>query len=72
MKICDLVTIQKNRNNSQISFNLKARQLARIGITPQHLLNLKVPQVLVVKNSIPKPIKLIIEEKEVKKSKWKK
>ena len=66
MKISDFVNVTKNRTNNQVSFNLKARQLTKLGITPQHLLNLRVPN-----GSIIKPPKSIIIEKEVKKI-WKK
>ena len=63
MKLKEFVSITKNRRNNQVSFNLKARQLAKIGITPQYLLNLKLP-----KSSIPKTINLNIIKKE---EKWK-
>ncbi len=66
MKIKDFVSTSRNKANNQISFNLKARQLKKLGLTPQYLLNLKVPQ-----NSIPKPQNSIIIKKEVK-SEWKK
>jgi len=42
MKIKDFVNITKNRANNQISFNLKALKLRKIGITPEQLLNLKI------------------------------
>ena len=66
MKISDFVNVTKNKRNNQVSFNLKARQLAKIGITPQYLLDLKLP-----KKSSFKPIKSIIIQKGVR-SKWKK
>ncbi len=66
MKISDFVTTNRNKLNNQVSFSLRARQLKKLGITPQYLLNLKVPQKLSLK-----PTKLIIVEKEVKKT-WKK
>jgi len=62
MKIKDFVSVTHNRRNNQISFNLKARQLAKIGITPQTLLNI----------NFPKPTNSNIIKKEVKKIKWKK
>ena len=66
MKIKDFVNVTKNKRNNQVSFNLKAKQLAKIGITPQYLLNLKLP-----KSPQPKTLKSIIIAKEVKKNKWK-
>ena len=67
MKLKEFVNLTHNRANNQISFNLKARKLSQIGITPQYLLNLKLP-----KNSISKPLTNIIVKKEVKKNKiWK-
>ena len=66
MKLKEFVNITRNRANNQISFNLKARKLAKIGITPRYLLNLKIPQ-----NSIPNPINATITKKEVR-DKWKK
>lgn len=65
MKIYDLVTISKNRANNQISFNLKARQLKKLGLTPKYLLNLKLP-----KNLSIKPTNSNIIKKEVKNKKW--
>ncbi len=66
MKLKEFVSITRNRANNQISFNLKARQLAKVGITPKYLLNLKVPD-----NLSLKPINLKIIKKEEKKI-WKK
>ncbi len=68
MKISDFVNVTKNKANNQVSFNLKAKQLAKIGITPKYLLNLKVPNDLSLKSTNSNIIK-----KEVKKEKiWKK
>lgn len=49
MKIKDFVNITKNRANNQISFNLKAMELKKRGITPEQLLTLKVPKTLRLK-----------------------
>ncbi len=68
MKLKEFVNITRNRANNQVSFNLKAKQLAKIGITPKYLLNLKVPNDLSLKST-----NSIIIKKEVKKEKiWKK
>lgn len=44
MKIKDIVNLTRNRANNQISFNLKARKLYKLGITPEHLLQIKLPK----------------------------
>jgi len=49
MKIKDFVNITKNRTNNQVSFNLRAIQLKKVGITPEQLLTLKVPKTLRLK-----------------------
>lgn len=56
MKLNDLVGLTKNRANNQISFNLKARKLQQMGITAEHLLDLK----------LPKTFQVIKSNKEVK------
>lgn len=60
MKLNDFVNVTQNKRNNQVSFNLKARQLKKLGIKPQDLLNI----------NFPKPIKPNIAIKEVKKNKW--
>ena len=65
MKISDFVNVTKNKANNQISFNLKARQLKKLGLTPRHLLNLKLP-----KNSILKHKESIIVKKEDENKIW--
>ena len=60
MRISDFVNVTKNKRNNQISFNLKSRQLSKMGITPQTLLNI----------NFPKPTNSNIIKKEVKKI-WK-
>lgn len=62
MKIRDFVNLTRNRRNNQISFNLRSKQLKKVGITPEHLLNIKLPQDF----NVMKPDKV---EKEV--IKWK-
>lgn len=64
MYVRDVVNVTKNRTNSQISFNIRIKQLKKLGITPQYLLNLKIP-----KNLSIKPVDSNIIKKEVK-SKW--
>ena len=44
MKINDIVNLTRNSRNNQISFNLKARQLKKLGITPEQVLNIKLPK----------------------------
>jgi len=44
MKIRDFVNLTRNRANNQISFNLRSKQLRKIGITPEHLLNINLPE----------------------------
>ena len=65
MYIKDVVNVTKNKTNSQISFNIRAKQLKRLGITPQYLLNLKIPKHLSIK-----PTDSNIIKKEVKNKKW--
>ena len=67
MKLKEFVSITRNRANNQVSFNLKARQLAKVGITPKCLLNLKVPQLLAAQKPSIKPPKFIRMKKEVEK-----
>lgn len=59
MYLRDIANLTQNRRNNQISFNLKARKLKKLGITPNELLNI----------NFPKPIKQNIIKKEVKKNK---
>jgi len=42
VRIKELVTVTKNRNNCQISFVLRAKELKKRGLTPQDLLNIKL------------------------------
>jgi|AntAceMinimDraft_18_1070375.scaffolds.fasta_scaffold201401_2 hypothetical protein len=58
MKFNKLASINVNSANNQISFILKAKQLKRIGITPEELLKLQIP--------MPKT-KFYKKQKEVKK-----
>ena len=53
MKIKDISNLTKNKANSQFSLNLKARKLKKIGLTPEQVLNLKLPKnfILLKKNS---------------------
>ena len=62
MQIKDFVNVTRNKRNNQISFNLKARQLSKIGIKPQDILDI----------NFPKPIKPNIIKKEGKNKIWKK
>lgn len=62
MRVSDFVNVTKNKANNQISFNLKARKLKKLGITPNELLNI----------DFPKPIKSNIIKKEVKNKIWNK
>ncbi len=56
MKLNDIVGITRNSRNNQISFNLKARKLKKLGLTPENLLSIK----------LPRDFKLIKSKKEVK------
>jgi hypothetical protein len=56
MRIKDISNLTINKTNKQISLNLRSRQLKKIGLTPEHLLELK----------LPKNFKLIKLNKEVK------
>ena len=49
MKLQDISNLTWNRKNNQVSLNLRAKQLRRIGITPEQLLNLKIPKTLKIK-----------------------
>ena len=64
MKIKDFVNVTRNRANNQLSFNLKAKQLKKSGLTAQTLLN--------VNFNFPKPQNSIITKKEVRNKVWKK
>ena len=66
MRIADFVNVTRNSANNQVSFNLKARKLKKLGLTPGCLLNLRVPDDL-----SPKPVNLKIVKKGVQKNKWK-
>jgi len=44
MKLNNFVNMTRNSRNNQISFNLKSRELKKLGITPQKLLELKLPK----------------------------
>jgi len=44
MKFKDISILTKNSSNNQSSLVLKARQLKKLGITPQKLLELKIPK----------------------------
>jgi len=44
MKLRDLSNITRNKANQQYSLNLRVRQLKKIGITPQQLLEIKLPK----------------------------
>jgi len=41
MKLKNFVNMTRNSRNNQVSFNLKSRELKKVGITPQNLLELK-------------------------------
>lgn len=44
MKLNDLVGLTRNSRNNQVSFNIKAKKLRKLGITPQNLLDIKLPK----------------------------
>ena len=44
MKFKDIARIGINRANNQYSLNLRSKQLKKIGITPEQLLELTIPE----------------------------
>jgi len=44
MKIRDLTNLTINRANNQISLNLRSKQLKKMGITPEHILDINLPK----------------------------
>lgn len=44
MKLGDLSNLTRNKSNRQFSLNLRSRQLKKLGITPEYLLDLKIPK----------------------------
>ena len=44
MKLKDISNLTRNRANNQVSLNLKARKLKKMGITPKILLELNLPK----------------------------
>ena len=44
MKFNKIAILTKNKSNNQFSLVLKARQLKKFGITPESILNLKLPK----------------------------
>jgi len=44
MKLKDLVNQTMNKRNKQISYNLKKKELKKIILTPEELLELTIPQ----------------------------
>jgi len=55
MKLKNIFGIVRNSKNKQYNFNLKIKQLRKLGLTPEELLNItfprpKVKKVLEVKN----------------------
>ena len=58
MKLKNLTNLTKNSANNQFSLNLRSKQLRKIGITPQNLLEIKIPKNLkLIKNRIEKEVK---------------
>jgi len=49
MKLKDISNLTWNRSNNQMSLNLRAKQLKKIGITPEQLLTLNIPKTLKIK-----------------------
>ena len=43
MKLKDISNLTRNKSNLQFSLNLKAKELKKLGVTPQNLLELKLP-----------------------------
>jgi hypothetical protein len=54
VKLKDLLSLVKNKRNSQYSFVLKKRALLNFGISPNNILNIKMP-----KRKVIKPVKFI-------------
>jgi len=53
MKFKDILNQTQNKTNQQISFNLKKKQLRKLGMTPEELLELTLikPKVKFLKNT---------------------
>lgn len=49
VKLKDLLSLVKNKRNSQYSFVLKKRALLSFGISPNNILNIKMPKKKVIK-----------------------
>jgi len=58
MKLKDISNLARNSRNQQSSLILKARQLKKLGITPQNLLELKLPKIfkLIKSNKVKKEV----------------
>jgi len=44
MKLKDISNLTKNKTNLQFSLNLRVKQLHKLGITPEQVLNIKLPK----------------------------
>ena len=44
MKFKDICNQTENKNNKQISFNLKKKKLKKIGFTPEQLMEITIPK----------------------------
>ncbi len=44
MKFADISTMTKNKKTNQISFHLRKLKLKKLGITPDYLLTVTIPQ----------------------------
>jgi hypothetical protein len=43
MKLKDIFNFGKNKNNKQYIFNLRKRELRKIGMTPKQIMNINIP-----------------------------
>jgi hypothetical protein len=43
MKLKDIFNQGQNKNNKQYIFNLRKKELRKIGMTPKQIMNIKIP-----------------------------
>ena len=44
MKLKNIFSLVKNKKNYQYNFNLKIKQLRKLGVTPEELLEMTIPK----------------------------
>ena len=43
MKLKDIFNLGQNKNNKQYIFNLRKKELRKLGMTPKQIMNIKIP-----------------------------